>query len=388
VATQPRYDLEDASLEELLRKCHHDELVHLAVVLRVRHQGRGLTDLAHRLSRKLRWIGSHKLMNFWWRRGQPPEYHVVLNGLARRSKAKPVGDTLEDIERAILKKWMRQAWAQLGDEERLRFWSERGLNPPVPGVGENALTLVEQTLGQKARFMLATLTVPTWIALIAVPITPPIGLLFVLLTLGPNYKKLVPAVLEVTRLRQLVLHRVTIGVVGSPSAGKDAAIKAIFSVDYGNVNPVAGSTKKVAITRLPGATATYVVNTPGMGDVVQGVTEEARQVLDHIDVFVYIVNAQGGVQARERADYQACKRSGRPVLAVVNKIDTLRESDRERYLSDARKKLGAPADAFLAAAFDPLPQLSDEPIGLAAVKEWLHTELLGAGKDPSELGWL
>ena len=35
------------------------------------------------------------------------------------------------------------------------------------------------------------------------------------------------AVLEISALRQTVRHRVTIGVVGSPSSGKDAAIGAI-----------------------------------------------------------------------------------------------------------------------------------------------------------------
>ena len=74
----------------------------------------------------------------------------------------------------------------------------------------------------------------------------------------------------------------------------------------------------------------YVVNTPGMGDIIEEVTEEARQVLDLIDVFVYVVNAQGGVQARELDDYRRCVARDRPVLAVVNKIDTLRERDRER----------------------------------------------------------
>ena len=60
--------------------------------------------------------------------------------------------------------------------------------------------------------------------------------------------------------------------------------------------------------------------------------------------------------AEQRAVREAAVARGRPVLAVVNKIDTLRERDRERFLADARAKLSAPEDALLAAAFDPLPQ--------------------------------
>ena len=151
------------------------------------------------------------------------------------------------------------------------------------------------------------------------------------------------------------------------------------------MSPIAGSTKEVAIQRVPGATALYLVNTPGMGDVVERVTEEARQVLDHIDVFLYLVNAEGGVQAREKADYARCVASGKPVLAVVNKIDVLRPRDKDKFLADARQKLGASEDDFVAAAFDPLPELSPTPINREAVRDWLVKKLVTLGKDPAEL---
>jgi GTP-binding protein EngB required for normal cell division len=375
----------DAALEELLRRCHRDELLHLAAVLRVDPDKKGLRDLATALARKLRWVGSHKLRALF-RRGRSNEYHAVLAELARRAKVKP-GTSLELTEQAILAKYVTQAWARLDDDARLRFWSEQGLRPPVPKVGQQALEVARDSLGEQASYALSTLTVPGVLALVTIPITPLPGCLLAWWLASPNDRVLVPAVLEVSRLRQLVLHRVTIGIVGSPSSGKDAAIKAIFGIDHGNIDPVAGSTKEVSITRIPGSTATYVINTPGLGDVVESVTEEARQVLDHIDVYVYVVNAQGGVQQREKADYSACVRSGRPVLTVVNKIDTLKESDRARYLADARQKLGAPQDAFLAAAFDPLPQLSDRPLGVVEIRSWLRTRLLEAGKSPRELGF-
>jgi GTPase Era involved in 16S rRNA processing len=141
----------------------------------------------------------------------------------------------------------------------------------------------------------------------------------------------------------------------------------------------------VAITKLPNASALYVVNTPGLGDVIEAVTEEARQVLDLVDVYIYVVNAQGGVQTREKTDYDDVVSRGRPVLAVINKVDTLRERDRDRYLADARVKLDAPEDAFLAAAFDPLPALSESPIGIEPIREWLRGQLRLLGKDENEL---
>ncbi|MCA9572384.1 MAG: 50S ribosome-binding GTPase, partial [Myxococcales bacterium] len=274
--------------------------------------------------------------------------------------------------------------------ERERVWRRLQLELPVPAEGHQALVSMSERLKQGAKYGVGVMALGGLRALplLFPPLVPLAGVLMVGWFGRAREDVLLPAVLEVSALRQTVRHRVTIGVVGSPSSGKDAAIKAIFGLDSGNVNPVAGSTKAVEITRLPDATALYVVNTPGMGDVIEQVTEEARQVLDLIDVFVYIVNAQGGVQARELADHRACVARDRPVLAVVNKIDTLRESDRERYLADARSKLGVPGEDFLAAAFDPLPQLSDTPIGLEAVRDWIATHLLELGKDPAELPWV
>lgn len=380
-----RTDLANASVEELLRKCHRAELRHLTALLRVDGRSKGLRDLSVALGRKLRWVGTHKLRALF--RGlQPDPYGVVLHHLARRAKVER-GENLAETEVRVLERYMTQAWATLDEDARLRLWTEQGLRPPVPKAGEKALTMVKDTFGEQAEFALSTLTLPGLLSFALVPITPIPSLLLSWIFAGPDDKVLVPAVLEVSRLRQLVLHRVTIGVVGSPSSGKDAAINAIFGIDTGNVDPVAGSTREVSIQRIPGTTATYVVNTPGMGDIVESVTEQARQVLDHIDLFVYVVNAQGGVQAREKADYTACVRSGRPVLAVINKVDTIKPADRDRYLADARTKLGAPAEDFLAAAFDPLPQLSPEPIGLDAVHAWLRSRLLQAGKLESELSF-
>lgn len=377
------WDVADAGLEELLRRCHRSELLHLAAVLRVDPRGKGLRDLCMALAHKLRWVGTHKLRALL-RRFEPLEYHDVLAGLARRSRIAAEG-TLEDQEQALLEKVLTEAWPNLDQESRLALWQRQGFDPPAPTMGQRALDTVHETLGPKAAFALSTVTLPALVAVATPPFLQLPGCLALWWLTRPDDRLVTAAVLEVSRLRQLVLHRVTVGVVGSPSSGKDAAIRALFGIDHGGVDPVAGSTRDVQIARLPGSTATYIVNTPGMGDVVESVTEEARQVLDHIDLYVYVVNAQGGVQARERDDYVACVRSGRPVLAVVNKIDTIKAEDRDRYLADARAKLGAPEDAFLAAAFDPLPQLADAPIGLDAVRAWLRERLLEAGKDPTEL---
>lgn len=379
---------EPTPLEELLRRCHRAELLPLAEVLGIRPDGMGLAQLASAIGRTLRRRGAQDVWNAVLRKGEGPPYAEVVEALAAR-KGVAVAARTEDTEAALLEWWVTEAWGEMDADDRDRVWRRLKLELPAPADGHTALISMQERLKIGARYGAGVMAVSALrlAPLLFPPLLPLAGCLGVFWLARPKDDVLLPAVLEVSQLRQAVRHRVTIGVVGSPSSGKDAAIKAIFGLDTGNVNPVAGSTKSVEITRLDGATALYVVNTPGMGDVIESVTEEARQVLDLIDLYVYVVNAQGGVQARELDDHRRCLASDRPVLAVVNKVDTLREADRERYLADARKKLGAAEDDFLAAAFDPLPQLSETPIGVEPVRTWIERHLVELGKDPSELPW-
>lgn len=380
--------MNDGALEELLRRCHRAELLPLAEVLGIRPDGMGLTQLANAVARTLRRRGAQDMWNILLRKGEGPEYAEVVQALAAR-KGLEAGPRVEATEQALLEWWVGEAWAEMAPADRDRVWRRLKLELPAPTDGHQALVSMAERLKVGARYGAGVMAIGAlrFAPLLFPPLLPLAGCAGLFWLARPRDAVLLPAVLEVSALRQTVRHRVTVGVVGSPSSGKDAAIKAIFGIDTGNVNPVAGSTRAVEINRVEGSTALYLVNTPGMGDVIEAVTEEARQVLDLIDVFVYVVNAQGGVQARERDDHRLCVARERPVLAVVNKIDTLKESDRERYLADARQKLGVDARDFLAAAFDPLPQLAEAPIGVDAVRAWIEARLVELGKDPSELPW-
>lgn len=376
-------------LAELLRRCHRDELLPLCWAVGVNPDGLGLGQLAGVLERSVRRAGGHVLMNVL-RRGEGPSYERVLRGLMKRLglQAPPEAEA-EALERMLTAGALTSAWDKLEPAARARAWSLLGMDGEPPTNGSRALNAAQSRLGRSAGYRVATLLVGSTAArVVSLALLPfaPVGALSALWYFGrPRLEVLLPTALEVARLRQIVRHRITIGVVGSPSAGKDSALGALFGVRTGDVHPIAGSTRTVAIHRVPGATALYVVNTPGLGDIDAALNEETRQVLDHIDVYLYVVNAQGGVQAREKADWDRVAATGRPALALVNKIDTLRERDRVRYLEDARQKLGVEPGRLLGVAFDPLPQLEPGPLGLAAVRDWLRATLGELGKDTSEL---
>jgi GTP-binding protein EngB required for normal cell division len=384
-------------LAALLHRCHRDELEPLARLLRVNAGQLGLGDLSRVLATQARRAGTHPGESLALRRGEGRSWHEVVE----QALGRPVPpDGIEAAESELVGRWMAERLEKATPEERARLWAGMGLAGPPPACGV-ALEEARGRLGRRFAYVLAQVgsaaTSPTGLAgLVAFLVLPPGCLVRVALLpfmpvvlwslVRPSPERVAELVVQVARLRQVVRHRVTIGVVGSPSSGKDAAIKALFGIDSGNISPIAGSTKSVTIQALPGATALYVVNTPGLGDVLESVTEEARQVLDHIDVYLYVVNAEGGVQAREKADWDRCRATGKPSLAVVNKVDVLRPRDRDRYLADARQKLGVQDEDFLAVAFDPLPELSPRPINVEGVRAWLRRSLADLGKDPDEVG--
>ncbi len=386
-------------LERLFLRCHRDELLPLAELVAVKEAGVGLGLLARNLARATRRLARHGLVNAMFGRGDGPPWTEVL---ATMTGQRLVGyDEVEEAELRIVREVQAVRWGALAVGEREALWTSLGLAGSPPEAGADAMTEAQSQLGRAFGYVMTQARtgvfkpsrLPLLLVLAAIPglacVLQPILMVLALSTFAWTFRadpaRLEAVVLHVARLRQVVVRRITIGFVGSPSTGKDAGIRALFGVDSGNISPVAGSTKRVNIQRVPGATALYVVNTPGLGDVVQAITDEAKEVLAHIDVYLYVVNAEGGVQARELADYRACVASGKPVLALVNKVDLLRPRDRDRYLADAREKLKAGAGDFLAVAFDPMPELSPYPIGMEELRAWLEATLIELGKDPGEL---
>lgn len=181
-------------------------------------------------------------------------------------------------------------------------------------------------------------------------------------------------------VRLALAERLTVAVLGPASAGKDSAIRALFGVDFGEVDPIPGSTDELLAARLDAQGRVVLVNAPGFGDLRPEVEEAARSMLEAADVVIYVLNADGGAHDEDRAALAGLQAAGTPVVVCLNKIDLIRPRDRERFVETTLRQLGvAPQDGF-ATAFDPLPVLSEEPMGVAAVAERIVRLLDASGK--------
>ncbi len=168
--------------------------------------------------------------------------------------------------------------------------------------------------------------------------------------------------------------------LGSASSGKDSAIRALFDVDFGEVDPIPGSTDRIRVAPVDLDGRFMVINAPGFGDLRAAVEAEARRALDQLDIAIYVVNSDGGATIDERRDLDAIRALGRPTLVCLNKIDLIREHQREAFIEATLSQLGLRRDEAVVTAFDPLPVLSEEPIGVDAVIQWIHRQLEKDGK--------
>jgi len=175
-------------------------------------------------------------------------------------------------------------------------------------------------------------------------------------------------------------EHVAVAFLGSASSGKDSAIRALFGIDFGQVDPIPGSTDRVRVAPIDADSRVLVINAPGFGDVRASVDERARKAMEQLDIAVYVLNCDGGATIDERRDLDAIRELGRPTLVCLNKIDLIRPAQRDAFIDATLAQLGVEPEDAVVTAFDPLPVLSDTPIGVQDVVDWIHKHLEEDGK--------
>ncbi|MEN0061388.1 MAG: DUF697 domain-containing protein [Myxococcota bacterium] len=193
---------------------------------------------------------------------------------------------------------------------------------------------------------------------------------------------------EVTQRWELAGHEVkaaleqtlVVAFLGSASSGKDSAIKALFGMDFGQIDPIPGSTDRVRVAPVDAQRQVHVVNAPGFGDLRTSVQLQAESVLEQLDIAVYVVNADGGATIDEKNDLDRIRALNRPTLVCFNKIDLIRPEQRDAHIKASLVQLGVSDDQAVVTAFDPMPALSPDPIGVEAVIHWIHHQLKDSGK--------
>ena len=122
--------------------------------------------------------------------------------------------------------------------------------------------------------------------------------------------------------------RPIIAIVGRPNVGKSTLFNRLIGRRRSLVRDVPGVTRD----RLYGTVAferwqATVVDTGGFdpsseSDLVQGVRRQVLQAVDEADLLVLVVDGRAGITGLDEEIATILRKSGRPVLVAVNKVDS------------------------------------------------------------------
>jgi small GTP-binding protein len=186
-------------------------------------------------------------------------------------------------------------------------------------------------------------------------------------------------VVHIALLRSIILNKITIGVVGDASSGKDSLMKAVFGLPS-NIDAIAGSTATAESYPLNGRGSAVIVNYPGFNDYRESVDKHTNDHLNHTDVFVMVVDINGGISNTDIEIWKKVKSFNKPILICLNKVDMPRTPEEVARL-EAAAKARLPGSTIIKTAFDPDPRLHKAAIGCHEVYSWIRAKIENAGKN-------
>lgn len=147
-------------------------------------------------------------------------------------------------------------------------------------------------------------------------------------------------------------------VVGKPNSGKSTLLNRIVGQKLSITSPKPQSTRDRIVGILSDEnTQIILADTPGLLEpryaLQQAMRATALQALDDADVILYVADAHEGVPETLAAAAGLGREPRAPVLAALNKIDTLRSDERGRVLELAGSDV-FPISALTGEGLDPL----------------------------------
>lgn len=125
-----------------------------------------------------------------------------------------------------------------------------------------------------------------------------------------------------------------VAILGRPNTGKSTLLNRLVGERKAVTSLVPGTTRDrlYASTTLEGRSVTFVdtggLEAPGASTLLKEVREQIMAALSQADLALFVADAHDGVLASDHEVADLLRRAAKPVLLVVNKVDT----DRHRQL--------------------------------------------------------
>ncbi|MEH2081357.1 MAG: tRNA uridine-5-carboxymethylaminomethyl(34) synthesis GTPase MnmE [Nostoc sp.] len=142
--------------------------------------------------------------------------------------------------------------------------------------------------------------------------------------------------LETKDKGELLRTGLKVAIVGRPNVGKSSLLNAWSRSDRAIVTDLPGTTRDVVESQLVvGGIPVQVLDTAGIRETTDQVekigVERSRRAANAADLVLLTIDASTGWTAGDEEIYQ--KVQHRPLIIVINKIDLVKESDRENLQS-------------------------------------------------------
>jgi GTP-binding protein len=159
-----------------------------------------------------------------------------------------------------------------------------------------------------------------------------------------------------------------IAIVGRPNVGKSALFNRIAGRRIAIVHDQPGVTRdRVSAEVEWGGHAFTLVDTGGIGllrgekagDIIsKAALEQVELAIQAADVIILVVNVQEGIVPLDREAAERLRRSGKPVLVAVNKVDTSRAEPEASEFSELGFEKVFPVSAIHGEGIEPLMEAS------------------------------
>lgn len=142
-----------------------------------------------------------------------------------------------------------------------------------------------------------------------------------------------------------------VAIIGRPNVGKSSLFNRVLSRRHAIVSEVAGTTRDRLISRASWKGRPFLlVDTGGLeddpeGNIPQRVQQQADMAMGAADLIVFITDAIQGLTATDEAVAQRLRRTDKPVILAVNKVD----NDNRELAASEFYALGMTDTAFISA---------------------------------------
>jgi uncharacterized protein YaaW (UPF0174 family)/GTP-binding protein EngB required for normal cell division len=355
---------------------------------------------------RLSYYGSNSI-SYFARGKKGADYLKIVKDVANKVGIDAPIRTVHQGEKLIIEKLFKDAWSKLSKSEQEQlikqskqtFGSSTGLiggsisiaaGHGISIFAASQIGLLSIIQGSAASIFPSLISAPLagTIASIAPVIGWVVGGIWLAISLGgPAYRKTVRAVLLTSYIRQLILFRLGIGIIGNNGAGKHAAVNKIFGITSTSTQKP-GTIESIEVYPLDGdhleLTNARIVIFPGLTELINAEKKHKEYpYINEIGIFIHILDYNRGVLADDVRLHKYLISKKKVVKTIFNKIDLAKDpSIIEKNIRDYAKKLELnPRQCRKIALHSPEGDI-DIDTGVDKLRDWIEEPIRNSGKDP------